>query len=62
MDDKTKKAKDIWDSKNCTRMNLKFNNRTDADILQALRDAPSKQGLIKDAIRYYLKHAENERT
>lgn len=62
MENKVKNAKDRWDANNCTRMNLKFNNRTDADILQALRDAPSKQGLIKDAIRYYLKHSENERT
>ena len=47
-------AQDRWDAQNCTRINLKLNHNTDADILAALEEAPSKQGLIKKAIRHYI--------
>ena len=40
-----------YDAKNCIRMNLKLNIKTDADIIQALNNAPNKQGYIKQAIR-----------
>ena len=47
-----------YDAKNCIRMNLKLNIKTDADIIQALNNAPSKQGLIKESIRYFVKKKE----
>ena len=57
MDVKKKNAThDRWDAENCVRTNVKFNRNTDADILALLDAAPSKQGLIKEAIRFYAKH------
>jgi len=52
-------AQDKWSAEHCTRIHLKLNNNTDADILSALEAAPSKQGLIKEALRFYLKSAAN---
>ena len=47
-----------YDSKATTRFGLKLNNKTDADIIEALRRSDNKQGLIKDAIREYLKKVD----
>ncbi len=43
-------AQDDWDKDNTTRINLKFNNRTDKDILDAI-DMNNKQGSIKELLR-----------
>lgn len=43
-----------YDAENTVRTNIKLNKTTDADILDALNRVPSKQGFIKDAIRFYL--------
>lgn len=43
-----------YDDENTVRKNIKLNKKTDADILEAMEKAPSIQGLIKDAIRFYL--------
>lgn len=40
-----------YDKQNTTRVNLKLNNRTDADIIQRLHEVPSIQGYIKTLIR-----------
>lgn len=40
-----------YDKANTTRINLKLNNRTDADIIQRLHEVPSIQGYIKSLIR-----------
>lgn len=40
-----------YDSKATTRIGLKLNNKTDADILEWLDQQESKQGAIKRAIR-----------
>ena len=62
MDNKKKYAtQDRWSAEHCTRVQLKFNNNTDADILALLDAAPSKQGLIKEAIRFYAKHMNNQK-
>lgn len=45
-----------YDDANTVRKNIKLNKKTDADILEAMDNAPSTQGLIKDAIRFYLAH------
>ena len=45
-----------YDAENTVRKNIKFNKKTDADILEALDKAPNKQGFIKEAIRFYLAH------
>ena len=40
-----------YDKENTTRYNLKFNNKTDKDILEYLSSVPNRQGLIKQLIR-----------
>lgn len=40
-----------YDRANCTRVNLKLNNKTDADIIQHLETVPNMQGYIKNLIR-----------
>ena len=45
-----------YDAENTKRFGFKLNTTTDADIISALESTPSKQGLIKDAIRFYLSH------
>lgn len=44
-------AKIAWDSAHTTRIALKLNNSTDAEILAKLATVPSKQGYIKQLIR-----------
>ena len=40
-----------YDKEHTTRVNLKLNNKTDADIIQRLHEVPSIQGYIKTLIR-----------
>lgn len=40
-----------YDRENCRRVNLKLNNKTDADIIEWLESQPSIQGAIKALIR-----------
>lgn len=42
---------DRYDRKNTTRLYIKLNNNTDADILEALSKIDNKQGYIKELIR-----------
>ena len=44
-----------WQKKNTKTVLLRFNIRTDRDILKYLESVPSKQGYIKDLIRADLK-------
>ena len=46
-----KAAQARYDKSRCTRVNLKLNNNTDADIISKLDSVPSKQGYIKGLIR-----------
>lgn len=43
-----------YDDENTVHKSIKLNKKTDADIIAAMDKAPSVQGLIKDAIRFYL--------
>ena len=45
------KASVKYDAKNTKRISLKFNLKTDADILKKLQDVPNTQGYIKELIR-----------
>lgn len=47
-----------YDAANTTRISLKLNNRTDADILSRLEQEPSKQAYIKRLIREDLKRED----
>ena len=40
-----------YDAKNTTRIAIKLNKKTDADILEALERSGNKQGYIKALIR-----------
>ena len=59
MTNEQKKARDRrqakFDAANTTRVQLKLNNNTDADIIDKLNSVPSKQGYIKEAVREKMK-------
>lgn len=44
-----------YDADNTVRVSLKFNKKTDADIIAVLEKSPNKQTLIKMAIREFIK-------
>lgn len=50
-----KRASAKYDAGNTTRLYIKLNNGTDADILKKLDEVPNKQGYIKDLIRKDIK-------
>lgn len=51
----SKKANARYDAKSTKHYGVKFNIKTDADIIEALEASPNKQALIKEALRAYLK-------
>ena len=46
-----KRANAKYDSNNTSRVAIKLNNKTDADILKKLSEVDNKQGYIKRLIR-----------
>ena len=48
-------ARKEWTKKNTTRVGLKLNNNTDADIIKRLGTVPSVQGYIKSLVRADIK-------
>ena len=52
---KASKRQARYDAKSTTRIAMKLNNSSDADILDWLNKQPSKQGAIKEAIRMAIK-------
>jgi hypothetical protein len=49
------KAQARYDKKNTVSVSLKFNKKTDADILERLDEVNSKQGYIKTLVREDMK-------
>lgn len=47
-------AQNKWAAAHTTRIVIKLNRNTDADLLEFLETAPSKQGAIKEALRAYI--------
>lgn len=47
-----------YDSENTIRIGCKFNRSTDSEIVEALEGVTSKQGFVKEAIRFYLAHKD----
>ena len=45
------KAQKKYEENNCYKVGLKFNRKTDLDIIEALEDQENKQAFIKSAIR-----------
>lgn len=50
-----KRASIKYDALNTTRLYVRLNNKTDADILEHLNQIENKQGYIKDLIRKDMK-------
>lgn len=48
-----------FDKKNTVHFGMKFNKNTDADVIEAISKAESKQGFVREAIRFYLAHKED---
>lgn len=48
-------SKTDWDKENTVMVTMKLNKKKDADILEVLAKAKSRQGYIKEAIRAYMK-------
>ena len=48
-----KKAQERYDAQNTVRVTIKLNKTTDAELIAMLEKAPSKQGLIREALRKY---------
>ena len=55
----SKKAQEKYDRENTVRVTIKLNKKTDADIIEMLSSAPSKQGLIRSALKEYQKNHRN---
>lgn len=49
------RAAEKYDRENTVRLSIKLNKHTDADILAALDCSGNKQGMIKAALREYMK-------
>lgn len=47
-------AKTEWDKKHTVMVTMKLNKNQDADIIEVLEQAESRQGYIKAAIRAYI--------
>ena len=58
IEDGFKNPQERYHAQNIKRVNLNLNQSTDADILEWLASQPSKQGAIKQAIRFYLSHKD----
>ena len=48
------KAQTEWDKKHTVMVTMKLNKNQDADIIEVLEQAESRQGYIKQAIRAYM--------
>ena len=53
-------AHDRYDKENTKRVSLKFNKKTDSEILKWLDRQENKQGAIKDAIMYKIRSERGE--
>lgn len=51
--DAQKRAQARYDAQNTVRVTIKLNKTTDAELIEMLENAPSKQGLIREALRKY---------
>lgn len=50
-----KRAQERYDAQNTVRVTIKLNKTTDAELIEMLENAPSKQGLIREALRAWVK-------
>lgn len=45
---------DQWVRENTVRIRARLNFKTDADLVTIMEHTDNKQGMIKDALRYYI--------
>mgnify|MGYP007013874213 CR=1 FL=1 len=50
-----------YDAANCKFYHMKFNIRTDADVIAKLESVPSKQDYVRQLIRKELAKADNNK-
>ena len=55
----SKSAQERYEKANTVRVTIKLNKRTDAEAIEMLSSATSKQGLIKAALKEYQKNHKN---
>ncbi len=53
-----KKAQERYDAQNTVRVTIKLNKATDAELIAMLEKSPSKQGLIREALRVWGKRGD----
>ena len=53
-----KKAQERYDAQNTVRVTIKLNKATDAALIAMLEKSPSKQGLIREALRVWGKRGD----
>lgn len=53
-----KRAQERYDAENTVRVTVKLNRNTDAELIEMLENAPSKQGLIREALRAWGKRGD----
>lgn len=53
-----KRAQERYDAQNTVRVTIKLNKTTDAELIEMLEKAPSKQGLIREALRAWGKRGD----
>ena len=52
----SKAAQERYDRDNTVKVTIKLNKKTDAEIIELLSSAPSKQGLIKKILKNFCKN------
>ena len=55
-----RKANAKYDATNTTQVKFKFNNKTDADVIERLNEVPNKAGYVKSLIRADIKSHPTE--
>lgn len=53
----SKAAQERYDRENTVKITIKLNKKTDAEIIELLSSAPSKQGLIKKILKNFCKNS-----
>lgn len=50
-----KRAQKKYDAENVYQFSIRLSRKTDAEIIAALEEADSRQGLVREALREYIR-------